>query len=121
VEGKEQHYVDLEADFETVGTREHIILGRVLPSKFLVVGHWSYVELGWWYIFMRPAMLRELGVGLLYFGAEPLEALRVVYAPQPEVEQTVYLTFEDDTALKRVWDDLLLDAPADLVLDSGGR
>jgi hypothetical protein len=121
VEGKEQYYVDLEADFETVGTREHIILGRVLPSKFLVVGHWSYGELGWWYIFVRPAMLRGLGVGLLYFGAEPLQTLRVVYAPEPEVEQTVYLTFQDDSALRRVWNDLLLDAPADLVLDSGGR
>ena len=121
VEGKERYYVDLEADFETVGTREHILLGRVLPSQFLLVGYWSYDELGWWYIFFKPAMLRRLGVGHLYFGGEPLVVLRVVYAPEPEVEETVYLAFRDRSAMQRVWDDLLLDAPEDMLRDCAGE
>jgi hypothetical protein len=113
VEGKDRYYVDLEADFETVATREHIILGRVRPSQFLYLGTWATEELGWWYIFFQPAMIREMEMGRLYFGAEPQLVLRLVYAPDAETEQTIYLNFDDEPALRRVWADLLLDsAPA---------
>jgi hypothetical protein len=109
VEGRDRYYVDLEADFETVATREHIILGRVHPSRFLRVGTWASDELGWWYIFFQPAMIRVMEMGQLCFGAEPQEVLRLVYAPDAETEQTIYLHFADETALRRVWADLLLD------------
>jgi len=68
VEGQDQYYMDLDAQFETVETREHIVLARVLPSQFLLVGRWSGSELGWWYIFFHPATIRRLDAGQLSFG-----------------------------------------------------
>jgi hypothetical protein len=116
VERRRQYYMDLEADFETVGTREHIILARVYPSRFLRLGWWPSEELGWWYIFFGPATIRELEVGHLCFGRRPHQALRIVYAPDAETTEIIYLTSEDASALRRVWEDLLLDAPPDIVV-----
>jgi hypothetical protein len=112
VEGKNQYYMDLEADFETVETREHIVLGRVHPSRLLWLGRWPAYELGWWYIFFKPAMIRAMSVGQLHFGRRPRLALQVAYAPDEETLQTLYLAFDDAQALRRVWDDLLQDVPA---------
>lgn len=111
VEGRTQYYVGLEADVETVGTREHIVLGRVHPSRFLLVGRWPAEDMGWWYIFLQPQMIRALDVGHLYSGPRPQMALRLVYAPDEETQQTIYLAFDGAAPLRRVWDDLLLDAP----------
>jgi hypothetical protein len=111
VAGQEQYYVDLEADFETVETREHIVLGRVHPSRFLVVGQWPKQEIGWWYIFVQPAMIQGLHLGHLHHGFRSRQALRVTYAPAKDLQQTVYFTFDDALALRRVWHDLALDVP----------
>lgn len=111
VEGQNQYYIDLEADFETVGTREHIVLARVHPSRFLLFGQWPNYEMGWWYIFFQPDMIQEMRLGHLHFGAHPQLALRIVYTPNGDTEEAAYLTFDDDIVLRRVWDDLLRDAP----------
>ncbi len=111
VEGQEQYYVDLEASFETVETREHIVLGRVHPSRFLVVGKWPKQQTGWWYIFFQPAMIRGLHLGHLLHGLRTRRALRVTYAPDDDLRQTAYFTSENALDLHRVWDDLALDAP----------
>lgn len=116
VEGETQYFLDVEADFETVGTREHIVLGRVHPSRFLLFGQWPGYELGWWYMFVQPAMIQELSLGRLHFGARPQLVIRLVYAPDAETQETAYLAFDDMAALRRVWDDLLLDAPADVLV-----
>jgi hypothetical protein len=119
VEGKNRFFMDIEAEFETVGTREHIILGRVHPSRFLLLGRWPEYEQGWWYIFFRPEMICEIAVGYLHFGPRPHVALQVVYAPEDESRQTVYLSSDDAKALKRVWDDLLFDSPAIPIAPAG--
>ncbi len=111
VEGKSQYYMDVEAEFETVETREHIVLGRVHPSRFLLLGRWPAWEHGWWYIFFQPAMIREMTAGHLHFGRQPRLALRLVYAPAEETREAICLVFQDATGLRRVWDDLLRDAP----------
>lgn len=116
VEGKTQYFLDVEADFETVGTREHIVLGRVYPSRFLLFGRWPGYELGWWYMFVEPDMIQEMSLGRLHFGARPQLVMRLVYGPDDETQQVAYLAFEDMPTLRRVWSDLLLDAPADVVL-----
>jgi len=116
VEGRDRYYMDLDADFETVATREHILLGRVRPSHYLQIGRWSVDELGWWYVFFQPAMISELDVGYLYFGAEPQQVLRLIYTLDAKTSQTIYLAFGHDAALRRVWNDLLLDVPPDVVL-----
>jgi len=111
VEGKQQYFVDVEADFETVGAREHIVLGRIHPSRFLLVGQWPGRELGWWYLFFQPAMVRALRLGHLHHGARPRLALRVIYTPDGELQRTAYFAFDDGLALRRVWEDLHWDAP----------
>jgi hypothetical protein len=110
VEDLAQYLIDLEADFETVGTREHIVLARKYATRFLWLARWPGYEVGWWYLFFQPHMIREMAVGHLYVGYRPELALRVVYAPEEETEQVVYLAFADAPSLRRVWDDLLLDA-----------
>jgi hypothetical protein len=111
VEGKDQYYVDVEADFETVRTREHIILGRVHPSRFLLVGSWPEWELGWWYIFFQPKTILEMSLGQLQAGRGVRLALRVVYATNEQGQQTIFLACDDLDAMRRIWDDLLRDAP----------
>jgi hypothetical protein len=115
VEGENQYYVDIEADFETVGTREHIVLARVYPSRFLLFGQWPKYEMGWWYIFFQPHMIQNMRLGRLHFGAQPHLALRVIYTPNGETKQAAYLTFDDAIVLRRVWDNLLRDAPPGVV------
>ena len=122
VEGRGRYYADLEADFETMGTREHIILGRVIPSRFGGLGRWPADELGWWYIFFQPAMIRHLEVGRFCHGSQPRWAIHVVYAPDKETEESIYLVFEGVLPLWRVWADLLRDAPPEVrarALDDG--
>jgi hypothetical protein len=116
VEGKEKYYVDLEADFETVASREHILLGRVRPSRYLRLGSWPVEDLGWWYVFFHPVMILGLDLGLLYFGPEAQQVLRVIYQQDEKVTQTIYLAFESNIGLRRVWTDLLLDASPDVIL-----
>jgi hypothetical protein len=50
-------------------------------------------------------------LGRLHFGAQPHLALRVLYAPNGETKEAAYLTFDDAVVLRRVWDDLMQDAP----------
>lgn len=119
VEGADAYLVDLESDFETVGTREHIVLARLYRSRFLLLGRWPAYQIGWWYIFIMPAMIRELGVGRLHTGREPGLALRIVYAPHEETRQTIYLAFDDPHHLQRVWVDLVRDAPPGVALGGG--
>jgi hypothetical protein len=110
VEDLAQYLIDLGADFETVETREHVVLARKHATRFLWLARWPGYEVGWWYTFFQPDMIREMAVGNLYVGYHPKLALRVVYAPDEETEQVVYLAFADGRSLRRVWDDLLLDA-----------
>jgi hypothetical protein len=121
VHGKRQYFVDIEADFETVETREHIVLGRVHASRFLWLGWWPVDEIGWWYIFFQPAMIEEVHVGHFGFGTRPRQALRVVYSPEKEVRETVILAFEDAKAMQCVWHDLLKDAQPTEADDSGSQ
>jgi hypothetical protein len=111
VEGLNGYLVNLEADFETVGTREHIVLARLYPSRFLLLGCWPPYQIGWWYIFFMPGMIRRVRLGRLHAGGEPGLALQIVYAPNAETLHTIYLAFDDPAALRRVWADLMLDAP----------
>jgi hypothetical protein len=67
--------------------------------------------MGWWYIFFQPDMIQDMRLGHLHFGTQPKLALRIIYMPNGDTEEAAYLTFDDDVVLRRVWDDLLRDAP----------
>jgi hypothetical protein len=87
-----------------------MLLARVYASHFLL-GRWPKEELGWWYIFFQPTMIRETTAGYLHFSSRPRLALRVVYVPDEEKQQKVYLAPDNPSHLQRVWDDLRRDAP----------
>ena len=109
VEGQDQYFVDVEAGIETVETREHIVMACIKPTRFLLLGRWPMRDTGWWYIFFQPSTIQEIHPGHLTFGARSRQALRIVYAPDADTVQTIYLAFDDPVALRRVWDDLVLD------------
>ena len=109
VEGQDQYFVDVEAGIETVETREFIVMGRIRITRFLLLGRWPTSDAGWWYIFFRPSTVQQVRTGSLTFGARSRQALRIVYAPDADTVQTIYLAFDDPVALRRVWDDLVLD------------
>jgi hypothetical protein len=113
VEGRDQAYVDLDADYESVDSREHIILARVHPSRFLLLGTWPDYELGWWYIFFQPAILRQIRAGHLHFGRRPRLALKILYMADEETRQVIYLASEVPL-LRRIWGDLMRDAPPEV-------
>ena len=109
VEGQEQYFVDVEAGIETVETREHIVMASIMPTRFLLLGRWPMSDTGWWYIFFKPSTIQEIRTGHLTFGARSRQALRIDYAPDADTVQTIYLAFDDPAALRRVWDDLMVD------------
>jgi len=115
VEGKRQYYVDLDADYQTVPSREHIVLARVYPSRFLLLGRWLEREIGWWYIFFEPAMVRQTQIGRLHFGARPRPALQLTYSAGVKMQETIQVTFDNLATLKQVWADLIVDAPSGTV------
>ena len=106
VEGEEQYFVDLDADFQTAATQEHMILARVHPSRFLLLGRWPKFELGWWYIFIQPDMIQAVSLGTLHHGPQARLAVRISYAPEEKTRETAYLTAADPPVLRRIWDDL---------------
>jgi hypothetical protein len=121
VAGKRQFFASLPAFWRTFATREHAVMGLVRPGRFIVIGQVPDSDVGLWYIFFRPESLLELAPGRLAFDAESRLALRVTYqaltsgAPGPAERRrsaraaTVYLSFDDESSLRRVWADLLAD------------
>lgn len=102
VEGRDGYFLDIEADFKTTATGEHIVMGRVHPSRFLLLGRWPKGEVGWWYVFCQPSTIQEVKVGYLHFGPRPYLALRVTYTPEGKASQAIYFTTKDAITLRRL-------------------
>ena len=126
VEGKRHFFADLFAYWRTFATREHAIMAIRRPARYLLIGAAPGQDMGMWYVFIRPALLTSVTAGELAWGGLRRPALEVCYrpasaekpsggrrllrlrAPQGE-RQVVYLAFEEQPALLRVWADLLAD------------
>jgi hypothetical protein len=106
VEGNDQYLVDVKADMKITGLGERIVMGRLHPSRFLLLGRWPSYELGWWYIFFFPADVQEISVGHMSFGLRSRVALRLVYGLDGKPRQTIYLTSDEAWILRLVRDDL---------------
>jgi hypothetical protein len=109
VEGKKNHFSDLQAYFRTFATREHAVMAIVPPSRFLLLGTRPRKEVGMWYIFIRPQQILEMEPGKLRFGLRERAALSVVYQEEGD-RKTVYLSFDDHSQRQRVWANLESDA-----------
>ena len=110
VGGKRRYFVEARAYFSTVETREHILMVRIPHTRFLLFVTSPRDEVGWWYVFFQPGMLRAVQTGEINFGLRPRSALRVTYQPDDSSAQTVYLSFNELSSLHRTLNDLRLDA-----------
>jgi len=104
-----RHFVEAQALFSTMETREHVIMAQVLDKRFLLLGSIPELELGWWYIFFQPAMIRAVEPGNVIFGWRSRPALKVTFEDQ-DGQRSVVLSFEDTASRDRVWANLIVDA-----------
>ena len=113
VEGKEGNWTRLIAYYRTFETREHAIMARLTPIRFLRIGEFPPHHLGMWYQFVTPENLLDVTPGRIYFGGKEEPALRLRYRRFNEkgkpLEDVFYLHFETDEDRARVQSDLLLD------------
>ncbi len=117
VEGGSRRLTDLVAYYRTFETREHAIMARNTPSRFLGLGRSRPDILGMWYIFISPENLQKVTVGNLYFGSTPQPALRLDYTrfnnKGAAKNAVAFLSFETELSLRQVLNDLLWDTTAD--------
>ncbi len=108
VRDKQRYFVEATADFATMETREHIVMARMLDLRFLVGA--PKEDAGWWYIFFKPHMIRELEVGEIHFGLRSRPAIKLGYNTEERKLEPVYLSFADPLPMQRVLEDLRRDA-----------
>jgi hypothetical protein len=118
VGGMRKHFVGVQAWFETVETREHIVIARNPQSRFLLLARTREHESGMWYVFFHPEHIRSVEQGFSFFGWSVRPALRIAFQPPDrKAAETVCLAFEDLGDLNAVLADLCLDGAADGVGD----
>jgi len=110
VRGEQRYFVEATADFATMETREHIVMARMLDSRFLVGAPKD--DVGWWYIFFKPLMIREIEVGEVHFGLRARPAIKLGYKTDEGKVEPVYLSFDEPLQMQRVLEDLCRDAVA---------
>ena len=108
VRGERRYFVEVTADFATMETREHIVMARMLDSRFLVGAPRG--DVGWWYIFFKPLMIRGIEVGEVHFGLRTRPAIKLRYRTAEGKVEPVYLSFDDPLQMQRVLEDLRRDA-----------
>jgi hypothetical protein len=111
VSGMRRYFVEAQAYFETVETREHIIMAWTPHRSLLGLADSPREEVGLWYVFFMPATIRGIEVGEAHFGLRPRPALKVVYQSGSGSRETVYLSFDHHEQREIVLADLRRDAP----------
>ncbi len=113
VEDKEGDWTRLIAYYRTFETREHAIMARLTPSRFLKVGELPREALGMWYRFITPENLLDVAPGRIYFGGGEEPGLRLRYRRFDDkgnpLEDLFFLHFDSEADRARVMADLLLD------------
>jgi hypothetical protein len=108
VRSERRYFVEVTADFATMETREHIVMGRMLNVRFLVGAPKD--DAGWWYIFFQPHTIREIEVGQVHFGLRARPAIKLRYQTEEGKGELIYLSFDDPLQMQRVLEDLHRDA-----------
>jgi hypothetical protein len=107
VGGMRRNFVETPADYTTFETGEHCVMAQVRFTRFLLLGKSRENEVGWWYTFFQPAMIRSVASGRLYFGPRPRPALRLEIGGRDNAEEeSLYLSFEDEATRSLVLADL---------------
>lgn len=107
VSGMRRYFVDIPANYTTFETGEHCIMIQVTFTRFLLLGKSRKNELGWWYIFFQPSVIRSMASGCLYFGPHPRPAVRLEIAGTNDTQdESLFLSFEDEASRSLVVADL---------------
>ena len=110
VSGNRRYFVETPADYTTFETREHCVMTRMRLSRFLLLGKSHVNEVGWWYTFFQPDMIRSVDLGWLYFGLRPRPALRLeIASPDEPNDAVLHLSFDDQATRSLVLADLQYD------------
>jgi hypothetical protein len=111
VSGMRRYFVEAQAYFETVETREHILIAWTPYWSLLGLAASPHEEVGLWYVFFMPDTIQEIEMGKVYFGLRSRPALKVIYQSESGSPETVYLSFDHHEQRETVLADLRLDAP----------
>jgi hypothetical protein len=122
VEGKQRAIVNELAQVSFVRTREHIVMAYVRRTRFLLMAGSAKGEVGWWYAFFMPDLVREVQPGYVSCGFRTRPGLKLGYESKGELGQVkeVYLVFEDPGAMLRMVDNLRRDVAAEAFLSGDG-
>jgi hypothetical protein len=110
VHGQERYLVEERAIYTTAGSREHIVMAKLTPTRLLLLGRSDPEAWGWWYQFFRPEMVESIEIGQALHGWRVRPALRVVYWVEDEKERQqpveTILAFENREQRSLVWADI---------------
>ena len=96
VSGMRRYFVEIPANYTTFETGEHCVMTQVPSTSFLLVGKSPEEEVGWWYNFFKPDMIRSVASGWLFFGLHPRPALCLDIARSDDAEdERLHLSFDD--------------------------
>ncbi len=104
VRDERRYFVEVTADFATMETREHIVMGRMQDVRFLVGV--PKADAGWWYIFFMPHAIREIEAGEVHFGLRARPAIKLGCKTEEGKVEPFYLSFDDPVQMQRVLEDL---------------
>jgi hypothetical protein len=105
VGGKERDMVGEAAALSYVQTREHIVMARLRRRRFLLIAPSPKGEVGFWYAFFKPREVKRVQSGYIYWGIQRQAGLAIRYRSTDEEsmpERTIYLTFSNLQAMRRV-------------------
>jgi hypothetical protein len=99
VSGMRRYFVETPAKYTTFETGEHCVMTRVPLTRFMLLGKSRENEVGWWYTFFQPSVIRSVSSGCLYFGPRPRLALRLeIQGVDGSEDESMYLSFENEAA-----------------------
>ena len=105
-----RYFVEQPAHYQTFHTRERVIMLNVPQTRYLLLTFSAEADVGWWYTFFTPKIIRKLEVGQLHFGREVRPALRLSYLPEEaDSDETLYLSFKTEPERRAVLSDLYAD------------
>ncbi len=110
VESMIRSFVEERGHYQAFKTRERVIMVPMPHTRYVLLALSSETEIGWWYIFFKPNMIKHYEPGRLCFGPHMRPALRLTYLPEDrETPETIYLSFDTLAHRNQMLADLLTD------------
>jgi hypothetical protein len=113
VHGQERALVEQSGLYTTPRSREHIVMAKLAPTRFLVVGKSDAEGWGWWYQFFRPEQIESVQTGQAVHGWRTRPAIKIEYWVEDENERRAIidtvLSFDSLEHHALVWADITRD------------